>query len=283
MKYYASVGGDGYRFLGIINPYLVRQATDKVEICNMSNEPKKTRYVVTMYADDDRKIVFYQFSIGMLTEDQLAIFLRDGSFRSDGTKECTCCNGAIYVVHARLGWDSRVFPITNPGSDIDRDAEFNKAQTAWDMLREEPLYMKATETAYQRREKIYLDARFLQRLAKTIRRNHPTPKIPPPPPKNNSSTSGLKQPGRRPEKLYDWLMKKKLEYEKIGQDRTTKQLAEEFNRLTSNERADIGGKLLNRFSQIEIPSDSTEYKKWRDKIDQALQRRAKNKRRNKNI
>jgi hypothetical protein len=141
-----------------------------------------------MYADDDRKMVFYQFPIGPLTSAQHAIFLYDGKFGKDGTKGCTCCNGAIYVVHVQRRWDYKKFPIianpskSVPGKDniteanLAGDAEFIKAQTAWDMLRNEPLYMKATKKAYQRRKKIYLEARWLQRHAVTIRNNHPDSK-----------------------------------------------------------------------------------------------------------
>jgi hypothetical protein len=64
-----------------------------------------------MYTGKDRKVVFYQFPIGTLTSDQHAIFIRDGNFRKDGTKGCTCCNGAIYVVHVQRRWDYKKFPI----------------------------------------------------------------------------------------------------------------------------------------------------------------------------
>jgi hypothetical protein len=153
----------------------------------MSNAPDENLYAITMYADDDRKIVFYQFPIGPLTSVQHAIFLRDGKFRKDGTRECICCNGAIYVVHVQREWDNEKFPIiANPSksapgkknitkADLDGDTEFNKAQTAWRLLRDDPLYREATEKAYQRREKIYLDARWLQELAVTIKINHPEP------------------------------------------------------------------------------------------------------------
>jgi hypothetical protein len=144
-----------------------------------------------MYADDDRKVVFYQFPIGMLTANQHAIFLSDGDFSTDGTKKALPCGGAIYVVHVRRKWDHTRFPISNPSksvpdknnpvvNDLDEDTEFNKAQAAWDMLRKQPLYMKATTAVYPRRKLIYIDAILLQRLAHTIRRNHPASNNVPP-------------------------------------------------------------------------------------------------------
>ena len=180
----------------------------------MSNAPVKNRYVVTMYAGKVKKTLFYQFSIGTLTSDQHVKFLRAGRFRTDGTKGCTCCHGAIYVVHIRCGWDRKRFPITsNPSesvpdknniteADLDRDAEFDKAQATWDMLRNDPLYMKATKDVYQRRKRIYLDARFLQRLAKKIRYKHPAPATTP---TNRRDNATVNKGGRPKEGRTKWV------------------------------------------------------------------------------
>jgi len=249
----------------------------------MSKALTKNRYQVTMYADDDRKTVFYQFSIGTLTPDQHARFLHAGKFHN-GIKGCTCCVGAIYVVHVRGQWDSKKFPITsNPGesvpgkdkiveSDLDQDAEFIKAQTAWDMLRKQPLYRKETEEAYRRRKKIFLDARWFQRLAYKIRRIPTTPS----PPKNDHSAEGSK--GRPSSLLHDWIYKRWRKYLDNGQHKSTRQIIEEdYNKLTQEKRVEILQCSPNdkKADGIKIPIDREEREKLLEGYDAALYRRKK--------
>ena len=114
----------------------------------MSNAPIKNRYVVTMYADDEKKYAFYQCSIRELSQQQLARFLKEAKFLArpshanpednyDGTKLCICCFGAIYVVESEETFNHRLTcgyctatPETSPG--------FLKAPGRYNRLKNQP-------------------------------------------------------------------------------------------------------------------------------------------------
>ena len=85
----------------------------------MSKVPITKPYVVTLYADDQKKYAFYQCSIGELSQWQRALFLREAGFcahsshansknRQEKTKLCTCCFGAIYVVESEKTFNHRL-------------------------------------------------------------------------------------------------------------------------------------------------------------------------------
>jgi len=99
------------------------------------------------------------------------------------------------------------------------------------------------------------------------------PQKPPTPPNTNLTAQGSKKPGQPRKKIYDWFSERNQEYKKNGQSRTIKQLAEEFNRLTAKERADLLDGAINSSNRIEIPDDPQKLKKWRDNIYSALRRR----------
>jgi len=234
-----------------------------------------------MYAGKVRRTLFYQFPIGTLTLDQLARFLRAGRFHADGTKGCTCCTGAIYVVHIRCGWDRKKFPITsNPSesvpdknniteADLDRDAEFDKAQAAWDMLRNDPLYMKATKDVYQRRKHIYLDARFLQRLARKIRYNHPAPATTPTNRKNNVTVN---KGGRPRSKKSEWIIKQ------FGEGLTPAKILDKWDGMSDDHRKSIDPRYYHPFVSPRLTDKkkiSAERKKARGTIDKLRPKKAR--------
>jgi hypothetical protein len=119
-----------------------------MEVCNMPKAPTKRPYVVTMYADDEKKYAFYQCSIGKLSRRQREIFLNEAEFctdpnhanqknRQEMTKLCICCFGAIYVVESEKTFNHRLkygYCKTKPETNI----SFLKAPGRYKRLKNQP-------------------------------------------------------------------------------------------------------------------------------------------------